>query len=166
MSSSGRSGSTSAWQGPDVDSYWSLDEAILGFLEAMRARPYIIQNEIQVEYAWPGELSHRRTIWIESARSDEEVTGMRSGPIKMNEVYSLFVVCDSYKEGGSTEEAMADLTPLAGEVFREIAEKKRIETPSNKVLAARVAGYRVDPYVMKDGRGVACNIEIKISGRR
>lgn len=149
-----------------MDSYWSLDDAINGFIAAMRARPYIVQNEIQVEDSWPGELSFQRTIWIDSARSDEEVAGMRSGPIKMNEVYSLFVVCDSFKGGGSTTEARAEITPLVGEVLREIAERKRIEVPDNKVLAARVAGWRYDPYILKEGRGVACNIEIKISGRR
>lgn len=148
-----------------TDSYWSLDDAINGLVAALRQRPWIVQNEVQVEDAWPGELSHQRTIWVDGARSDENVAGMRAGTIKMNEVYSLYVVCDSYKEGGSTQEARADITPLVGEVQAEIAEKKRIETV-NKVLAARVAGWRYDPYVLKDGRGVACNIEIKITGRR
>ena len=148
------------------DSYWSLDDAINGFVAAMRARSYIDQNSVQVEDSWPGELSFQRTIWIDEAKSIEEVAGMRAGPIKYNEVYSLFVVCDSFKEGGSTAEARADITPLVGEVLREIAEKKRIETTGNKVLAARVAGWRYDPYVLTEGRGVACKIEIKVTGRR
>jgi hypothetical protein len=148
------------------ESYWSLDDAINGFVAAMRARPYIVQNSVQVEDSWPGELAHQRTIWVDEAKSIEEVAGMRAGPIKYNEVYSLFVVCDSYKEGGATSVARAEITPLVGEVLREIAETKRIETPDNKVLAARVAGWRYDPYVLKDGRGVACKIEIKVTGRR
>lgn len=147
-------------------SYWSLDDAINGLVAALRARPYIVQNDIQVEDGWPGELAYQRTIWIDEARSDEQVAGMRAGAIKMNENYSLYVVVDSYKEGGSTAEARADITPLVGEVLREIAERKRIEAPGDKVLAARIAGWRYDPYVMTDGRGVACKIEIKITGRR
>jgi len=149
-----------------MDSYWSLDDAIIGFVSAMRERPYIVQNEIQVEDSWPGELAFHRTIWVDDARSDEQVAGMRAGAIKMNENYSFYVVCDSFKEGGSTAEARADITPLVGEVLREIAEEKRIDTPGDKVLAARVAGWRYDPYVMQDGRGVACKIEIRITGRR
>ncbi len=150
-----------------MDSYWSLDDAINGFLEAMRARPYVVQNEIRVEDGWPGELSFQRTIWVDGARSDEEVAGMRAGAIKMNEKYSLYVVCDSFKGGGSTTEARTEITPLVGEVLREIAEKKRIVTADpQKVLAARVAGWRYDPYILAEGRGVAANIEIKITGRR
>jgi len=148
------------------DSYWSLDDAINGFVAAMRARTWIDQNNIQVEDAWPGELAFQRTIWVDEARSVEEVAGMRAGAIKMNENYSLYVVCDSYKEGGSTAEARARITPLVGEVLREIAEKKRIDTPGSNVLAARVAGWRYDPYVLTEGRGVACKIEIKVTGRR
>lgn len=149
-----------------ADSYWSLDDAINGFVTAMRARTYIDQNDIQVEDSWPGELSFQRTIWVDEAKSVEEVAGMRAGTIKMNENYSIFVVCDSYKEGGSTVVARAAITPLVGEVLAEIAEKKRIDTPGNKVLAARVAGWRYDPYVLAEGRGVACKIEIKVTGRR
>lgn len=149
-----------------ADSYWTLDDAINGLVDALRQRPYIVQNEIQVSDSWPGELAFQRTIWVNDARSDEEVSGMRAGPIKNNEVYSIYVVCDSFKEGGSTKEARADITPLVGEVEREIAEKKRIEVPGDRVLAARVAGWRYDPYVMAEGRGVACQIEIKVTGRR
>jgi hypothetical protein len=148
-----------------AESYWSLDDVINALVASLRGRPYIQQNEIQVEDCWPAEIVSQRTIWIDEARSDEMVASMRAGTLKYNEVYSLWVVCDAYIEGGSTQQARAALTPLVGEVLAEMAEEKRIPAV-NKVLSARVAGWRYEPYVMTEGRGACCKVELKISGRR
>jgi hypothetical protein len=148
-----------------ADYYWSLPQAIDGLLAALRERPYVVQNEIQVSDGWAGEEQKQRSIWIDDARGMDEIAGMRAGGIRNNEVYSIHVVCDSFIEGGTTREAREALDPLVGEVMALMAETKRIET-TNKVLAARVASWRYDPYYFAEGRGVACKIEIKVSGRR
>lgn len=149
------------------DSYWSLEDAVNGLVDALRARSYIAASEdVQVEPGWPGETQTLRSIWFDEARDSDVVAGMRAGPIKNNEDYTLWWVCDSFSEGGSITEAMAGLTPLVGEFMREIAEKKRIDTPGNKVLAARIAGWRYRQYALRTGRGVACRLEVRITGRR
>ena len=150
-----------------TDRYWSLPDVITGFVAAMRERPLVISEGIQVEEFWPGEeLQQEKSIWVDEGRGTDEVAGMRQGPIRNNEVYDLYVVCDAFAEGGDGAAAMAALKPLVGEVMAELAEKKRVETPDNKVLAARVAGWRYRQYAWRNGRGAACRVNLKLSGRR
>jgi hypothetical protein len=148
-----------------ADSYWTLDGFIDAFVAALRARAGLAGK--QIEDSWPGEEAEQQTIWIEDASSTEEVAGMRAGPIKNNEVYTVGVICDVYVEGGTTKAARDLLTPLVGEVMREVAESKRGYTTSNgAICGARISGWKYRPYVQKEGRGVACRVEVKVSGRR
>lgn len=146
------------------DSYWSLDGAIDALVAGLKARSGL--SGIQVSDCWPGELQEAKSVWVDDANSSDEIAGMRSGPAKSNESYSIFVVCDAYVEGGTAKNARDALTTLVGEVMREIAEKKRLTTADNKVLSARVAGWKFRPYVLKEGRGCAAKVEIRILGRR
>lgn len=147
-----------------ADYYWSLDDFINAFIAGLRLRPNLA--EIQIEDTWPGDAQQQTSIWVDDASCFQEDPRMRADPARYSEVYSVYTICDVYKEGGTTREARAELTTLVGEVMAFISESKRVEVANNQVVMARLAGWKYRPYVLKDGRGVACRIETKVSGRR
>ena len=145
-------------------SYWSVDGAIDSLVAALKLRPNLAG--IQVEDDWPGQTQQDEAIWIGDAISTDEVAGMKTGPINNTEDYTLYVWVDVFVGGGTAKQARDRVTVLAGEVMREVAEKKRLAVSENKIVMARVAGWQKKSYVMREGRGCSARISIRITGRR
>jgi hypothetical protein len=146
-------------------SYWSLDGVIDTLVADLSSRPNLA--DVQVVDSWPGDDQQQSScIWIGDATSTESVEGMKAGPINNTEDYTLHVWCDVFLPGKTTTDARNRCTVLAGEVMRYIAESKRINVAEGKSNSARIARWQYRPYVWKDGRGVACRIDVRVTGRR
>lgn len=146
-------------------SYWTLDGAIDTLVTGLNARAGLAG--VQISDEWPGDAEQElESIWVGDADSSEEVAGMKAGPIDNTENYTIYLWVDVKTPGKRTKAARDRCTVLVGEVMRHIAENKRLDTGGNKVVMARIGGWRYRPYVQDDGRAVACRIAVRVTGRR
>ena len=134
-------------------------------VQALKARPGL--SGVQVTYDFPDGGLTGRDIWLGHAESENHIAGLRSGPKKVDEDFTLTVIAQALNTvGGGQEAADLDATVLLAEVQQELAENPKT-TP--EIMWAQLAGWTQSAGPYADGgnasRGSRFEIQVQVRAR-
>jgi hypothetical protein len=139
----------------------TIVETKRALVQALRARPAL--SGVQVSYSHPGRLVEGESIYMGGARGEHEPAAIRAGRKPRTEVYTLDVLCEVSRRGGSVEEAEARALELLAEVESVLAEDPQLGGRLQWALASEIEldGGLTDDGAFVIGRlGVSCRARL------
>lgn len=118
-------------------------------------------DDVQVSYGYPGDnATQEESIWLGFAEADVDITALRAGRKRRDETYTLQVIVEVIKVGGTQEEADERCAALAGAVESAIADDLQLDLGST-IFWAYVTGWNQVGGAID--RGHACRMELELT---
>ncbi|MEB3367416.1 hypothetical protein [Saccharopolyspora mangrovi] len=118
---------------------------------------------VQISYGFPDEAIEAEAIWLQDANSTDSIPTFKTGPVRVEEVYTVVVACQVLKSDGSTqEEADTRAVAILSEVQQALAVEPRL---IDEILYAQLAGWKHSTGVLPTGNGHGSRFDVQVQVR-